>query len=118
MVADMTERRLLCQKWLESEQGWGTRPDGYSLHMNDLDRETYVDEYWETMPKEVPQEYSRPDGTAYWCPVSEETYEKVKASKNGLRFFYEKAPWPYGPDGYVPYDSEAGRKARTEGLVE
>lgn len=26
---------VICQKWEESERGWGTRPNGYSLHLAD-----------------------------------------------------------------------------------
>ena len=37
--------QVLCQKWEESERGWGTRPDGYSLHKSDADREQYIREH-------------------------------------------------------------------------
>jgi hypothetical protein len=47
-------------EWLESEKGWGTRPDGYSLHPTKEACEQYIRNYWLTMPNEVPDEYSRP----------------------------------------------------------
>ena len=95
---------VLCQKWEESERGWGTRPNGYSLHRSDADRVRFIEEYWAQMPDEAPNEYSRPDGTPYWCIVSKETYAKIisnKYSDYGLRF---SGPYPGngGIDGWVP----------------
>jgi hypothetical protein len=95
------KHRVLCQKWLESERGWGTRPDGYSLHVNEEDCKTFVKEYWDNMPDEVPEEYSKPDGTPYWCEVDEKTYEMVKKSKNGILRF-ETPPGSGGTDGWIP----------------
>lgn len=47
--------------WEESECGWGVRPDGCSVHINDDEMNKYVEKYWSTMPKnEVPYEYERP----------------------------------------------------------
>lgn len=84
---------VFCQKWEESERGWGTRPDGYSLHCTIQDVGNYIREYWNSMPDEVLDEYSRPDGNPYPCFLDRETYEKVKRSKNGIRF-YKTAPPP------------------------
>jgi hypothetical protein len=56
---------VLCQVWEESEQGWGVRPDGYSLHTSQEALTEYVKTYWEGMPEEPPTEYSRPEGFAY-----------------------------------------------------
>ena len=82
------ERRILiCQRWEESERGWGTKPDGYSLHLTDEDREAFIREYWDQMPNAVPDEYSRPDGTPYVCYVDEGTYQGVAKTKNGRRFW-------------------------------
>ncbi len=73
------------QNWLESERGWGIRPDGYSLHLSKLDRDAYVREYWNRMPDEVPDEYSRPDGELSTIKVDEETYRQLAQSRNGIR---------------------------------
>ncbi|OGZ11738.1 MAG: hypothetical protein A3C93_02270 [Candidatus Lloydbacteria bacterium RIFCSPHIGHO2_02_FULL_54_17] len=96
--------QVLCQKWEESERGWGSRPDGYSLHVSEVLREQYIREYWSRMPDQAPDEYSRPDGTPYWCEVSEKTYHEIlenKYSKYGLR---RSGPYPGdgGTDGWVP----------------
>lgn len=99
------KNRVLCQKWEESERGWGTRPDGYSLHLNEDDRKKYIEKYWAEMPNEILDEYSRPDGTPYWCEVSDKTFEKVRVGKNGLRFF-GRPPSRGGTDGWVPFGPE------------
>lgn len=92
--------KVWCQKWLESERGWGTRPDGFSLHISKEDLAAFVREYWEKMPESVPDEYSRPDGEPYLCPVNARIYEKVSTSKNGIRGL-GTAPYPGGIDGWV-----------------
>ena len=53
-------KTVWCQLWEESEKGWGVRPDGYSLHSNQEDVKKYIKEYWDGMPKQTPDEYSRP----------------------------------------------------------
>jgi hypothetical protein len=83
----MTCYTLYRQDWLESERGWGIRPDGYSLHASRSDCGAYIKEYWDRMPDEVPDEYSRPDGEVYTVEVSKSVWETVVASKNGTRHF-------------------------------
>lgn len=78
---------VLRQNWLESERGWGTRPDGYSLHMNKVHRDQFVEDFNATLPDEVPDEYSRPDGKPFVTTVDEATFAEVKKSKNGVRKF-------------------------------
>ncbi len=94
-------REVICQKWEESEEGWGTRPDGYSLHLTDADMIQFIKEYWAKMPDEAPKEYSRPAGTPYRCEVDDQTFEEVKKSKNGVRSF-GRYPGSGGTDGWVP----------------
>lgn len=98
-----TKNKVLCQKWEESEIGWGTRPDGYSLHLSKESLKSYIKEYWDSMPDETPEEYSRPNGSPYWCEVDTETLKKVsiaeKAGHYGERF-YGKHP-AGGTDGWL-----------------
>jgi hypothetical protein len=70
-----------------SERGWGQRPDGYSLHLTESDRKQYIKDYWDKMPDEVQDEYSRPEGSPERIDVDETLHAQVKASKNGLRFW-------------------------------
>jgi hypothetical protein len=95
-----TSYTLICQKWEESERGWGTRPDGYSLHLTNHDRVCYIQDYWSEMPDTAPEEYSRPDGTPYVVSVDQTTYEQV-VSSGGSRRYCETAP-SGGCDGWMP----------------
>lgn len=73
--------------WTESERGWGVRPDGCSIHLNKDDYKSYVDEYWERMPKTAPDEYSRPDDSLIPMNISDELYGELVNTKNGLRLY-------------------------------
>ena len=57
---------VLVQSWIESEAGWGIRPDGISIHFSKESLKEYVDAYWDRMQKtygsRTPHEYSRPEG--------------------------------------------------------
>lgn len=81
----MSKRTVVRQMWEESERGWGTRPDGDSLHLTETDRVDYIDRYWDRMPDAVPDEYSRPDGSPKLIDVDEETYEKIVEGGGSLR---------------------------------
>ena len=93
-------KKVVVQKWKESEKGWGVRPDGYSLHLTDQDREAYEKAYWDSMPDEIQDEHSRTCGTPYMAEVDDETFTKVKESANGIRFYNNKYPGDQGPDGW------------------
>ena len=67
---------VIVQKWEERELGWGSRPDGYSLHLTESDRKAYLREYWKRMPDETPDAYSVTCGTPYVAEVSTETYKQ------------------------------------------
>lgn len=82
---------VICETWTETERGWGTRPDGASLHLSEDDYKKYIQEYWDGMPKETPHEYSRPDDNLKKIHVSDKVYKQVCKSKNGLRLW----KWEY-----------------------
>lgn len=87
------EYTVVCQRWIESESGWGQSDDGYSLHLDENARQSFVQEYWNGMPSRsqgVPEVYSRPGGDPYFVKVDKKTYDKVK-EKFGIRS-YDKAP--------------------------
>ena len=84
-------RLVIKVPWVEYERGWGQRPDGYSLHLNVSDAHNFINEYWAKQPPReggmAPDEYSAPEHTSAWdiVEVTDETYEKVSLSKNGIR---------------------------------
>jgi hypothetical protein len=51
---------VVCQDWTEHERGWGSRPDGYTLHLTFADRDIYVEGYnstYNNLPT-APDEYT------------------------------------------------------------
>lgn len=71
--------------WTESERGWGQRPDGKSYHKTKPIAEVYIKNYWNGMPKEVPDEYSRP-GDPQLAEVSKEIFDEVDL-KDSIRVY-------------------------------
>jgi hypothetical protein len=107
---------IFVQLWEESEAGWGVRPDGASLHLNESDSLIYVKEYWDKMPDTVPAEYSRPcTGRLSWqgvegagslstglLEVSEAAYERLKeriGDGKGTRFWKAREARGFLNDG-------------------
>ena len=63
-----------CRPWLESERGWGTRPDGYTIHKTLEDVTKFVDAYVKAHHQDgVPDVYNRPDdGAPYIIQITDE----------------------------------------------
>jgi hypothetical protein len=80
--------QIIYVSWEESESGWGTRPDGCSLHLTKEKYDAFLKKYWARMPKSTPCEYSRPAGEPCVAFASEKLYNKVKKSGNGM-FCYQ-----------------------------
>lgn len=72
---------VVAQDWEESERGWGTRPDGYTLHLTVDDRDAYVKAYYAKHNNldEAPDCYTRTYGSPKLIDVGPETYAKLKA---------------------------------------
>ena len=71
------------QKWEESERGWGSRPDGYTIHkvkedinfmLANMRKKEEERGYSETNP---PDEYTRPDGRPYQAEIQDEAIIKL-----------------------------------------
>ncbi len=74
--------------WEEVDVGWGDRPDGYSLHLNEAHRVSFLEEYWTSMPINQPSEYSSPlVFLVRLIDVNQAIYTKVRNSKNGIRIY-------------------------------
>lgn len=87
---------VVVQDWEESERGWGTRPDGYTLHLSEEDRKAFIKAYNQKHNNQptVPDEYTRPCGPGRLLEVGPETYEKMLTAKT------EKGIW--GPGQRAP----------------
>lgn len=82
-------RIALCQTWTETERGWGQRPDGYSLHLNEEALEEYLakDSKQKRRTGVAPDEYSFPDISGeYWCEIDEETHNLLLDKKSIRRY--------------------------------
>jgi len=82
---------LVVQAWEESERGWGTEEDGWSVHATSDDRAKFIKAYWDSMPDAAPSVYSRPVGSAQLVEAPDELVDKVKASEYGIRTY--KKEW-------------------------
>ena len=100
---------VVCQKWEESEAGWGTRPDGYTLHVDREAATRWAKAFWkrqrEVCGPGTPSEYSRKDGEPYECPVDDELYEQIVAAGDGAEAYAlgltDTSPWPGGRTGWT-----------------
>lgn len=75
------------QAWEETERGWGTRPDGYSIHSTKEDVQKFINDYWNSMPDTIPDEYSRPVGLPVQSAIEPGHAERLANSKNGIRVY-------------------------------
>lgn len=83
------------QEWLESEAGWGQRPDGYSIHLSFEDHKQYCANYWAEENKrnpsgKAPAEYSRECGKPVWCEIPEWVYKELmdrETNPHGIRLW-------------------------------
>ena len=63
-------------KWTEYERGWGFRPDGETYYLSKELAEKAIKDYWDSMPNDVPDCYSKPSQPTL-VEVSEELYKSV-----------------------------------------
>lgn len=73
--------------WTESERGWGSKPDGCSIHLTEEDYKAFVQDYWDGMPEETPDEYTRPDKNLKEVVLSDALFEKLNKQKLGIRLW-------------------------------
>jgi len=97
---------VCCQIWEESERGWGTKSDGYSLHLSLEDRDIFVkkandDQHAYFVSRglgvgQVPDEYSRTSGEPYFTTVEASVLAELQrvtmSGHNGLRVWDGPAP--------------------------
>ena len=87
----MTEktRLVIAQEWEESERGWGVRPDGVSLHVDEKAHAEFVKKFWEREKSlneggGVPDCYSREAGRPVPLSIPESLFKKVKKAGTGM----------------------------------
>lgn len=92
-------KTVFVQNWEESERGWGTRPDGFTVHISKEQWHTYVDWYNTTFNSEktIPDEYTRVCGKPREVQVSDELYARLeKETTRDLNGRIANAVWGEG----------------------
>jgi hypothetical protein len=68
-------------RWTEHERGWGSRPDGVTLHRDEAEARRFIANYWASQPDKIngraPDEYSAP-GEPELTDVSPAEAERLK----------------------------------------
>ena len=75
------------QEWEESERGWGTRPDGCSLHTSEAAHKFYMHSVMDGRGDAVPHEYDRPCGNLTKALLSEDLFNSTAISGGTVRMF-------------------------------
>ncbi len=74
----MTDKKFLyVLDVTEHERGWGIRPDGYMLFIDNESADAWVKDIYSKRDNNVPDCYDTYEG-GRWEPVHETLYEKVK----------------------------------------
>ncbi len=75
---------VLAQPWVKCV-GLEEESDGYSLHLNYLDKNYFIQIYRNSMPSVKPYAYSIPRGEPRIEKVDEQTYEMIERGRFGIR---------------------------------
>jgi len=99
---------IIGQNWEESEAGWGTRPDGFTLHLTEEDRQMFIKGYL-TKQKEyfdkalgpgiTPSEYTRTCGGPKQITVNDITYQSLVKAKDKFGIWGKGKSLPSAVDG-------------------
>jgi hypothetical protein len=75
-------KTVFVQNWEERERGWGSRPDGFTIHVDKEQLDKYVAWYHKTFNNKsaAPDEYTTTDGSPIEIEVSDELYAKIKTA--------------------------------------
>lgn len=82
------------QNWIESERGWGQRPDGFSIHVNKPHAEAFVRAYNAKYNNKAvaPDSYTRADGEPIAVEVDKAFYTEISRHCSAP----DKAVWGNG----------------------
>lgn len=70
--------KIIMQLWEESERGFGTRPDGCSLHSDVAERDKFIRMIYEGRGSEVPDVYDRVVGDGMVAFVDDKLFNVIK----------------------------------------
>lgn len=83
---------LYVLEWEESEAGWGVRPDGLSLHVDEAAAKQFVRDHWAAQPAGgTPAEYDRPvSERGQLVEASSSLHAQVVAKGGSLRTYQHR----------------------------
>jgi hypothetical protein len=86
------------QPWEETERGWGTRPDGISIHRSEdvvsKHCNEIMDEQEQRFGSEVPDEYSRPlTGYHYKAHIKQSKFDEIFQNDRYYRSYNHSFDW-------------------------
>lgn len=75
-------KQAILESWTEFEIGWGCRPDGYTLHINEDARKRFIKAYNERFNAEpvATHDYSRADNKPQAVLVPNDVFERLKTN--------------------------------------
>lgn len=76
--------KVILQIWEESERGFGTRPDGCSMHIDLKERENYIRSIYNIRKTDasIPNEYDRIVGEGVEAFIEDSLYTLVEKDKS------------------------------------
>ncbi len=75
----MTKKYIvLVQNWREEKEGWGSRPAGFTYHLDTVSRKNYINKYLNTIHLG-----ENPIGKAYLVIVDNRIYNNLKQAQYG-----------------------------------
>ena len=74
--------KVILQLWEESERGFGTKPDGCSIHIDNDVRRSYIKSIYDIRGDEVPNEYERIIGSELEAFIDDDLFKKLNVKKS------------------------------------
>lgn len=90
----MNSYTVVVQRWIESERGWGQRPDGFTLHTTAAVRDAYVAQFTGGYHYPAPDTYSLPAGDPFFTNVDAGTHGALVANPAHTIWFGPHADLP------------------------
>jgi len=74
--------KVVLQLWEESEKGFGTRPDGCSIHIDLNNRNNYIKSIYDSRGDVVPETYDKIIGSELEAFIDDELFKKLNVEKS------------------------------------
>ena len=81
--------KVILQLWEESERGYGSRPDGCSIHIDEKIQKEYTDISYKNRGDDVPDVYERLVGDPFFAFIEDGLFEILKRDGSIRLFEYE-----------------------------